>query len=64
MVEAPPTLSIHGVHVCKEWLSKEKQTQILDDVRTVVAKAPFFVPITPLGKRKVFERHQLVAWVG
>ena len=51
MIEAPPTMSIRGVHVWQEWLSKEKQTKILDDIRTVVAKAPFFVPITPSGKK-------------
>ena len=51
MADAPPTLSIRGVHVWQEWLSKEKQTKILDDIRIVVAKAPFFVPITPSGKK-------------
>ena len=51
MIETPPTLSIRGVLVWQEWLSKEKQTKLLDDIRTVVAKAPFFVPITPSGKK-------------
>jgi len=51
VIETPPTLSIRGVLVWQEWLSKEKQTKLLDDIRTVVAKAPFFVPITPSGKK-------------
>ena len=51
MFEASPTFSIRGVHVWQEWLSKEKQTQILEDIRTVVAKAPLFVPFTPSGKK-------------
>ena len=51
MFELPPTLSIRGVHVWQEWLSKEKQIQILDDIRNVVAKAPLFVPVTPSGKQ-------------
>ena len=51
MADAPPTLSIRGVHVWQEWLSKEEQTRILDDIRTVVANAPLFMPTTPSGKK-------------
>ena len=51
MADAPPTLSIRGVHVWQEWLSKEEQTRILDDIRTVVASAPLFMPTTPSGKK-------------
>ena len=51
MIETPPTLSIRGVHVWQEWLSKEKQTKLVDDIRTVVAKAPFFIPSTHSGKK-------------
>ena len=51
MADAPPTLSIRGVHVWQEWLSKEKQTKLVDDIRTVVANAPLFIPTTPSGKK-------------
>ena len=51
MSDRSPTLSIRGVHLWQSWLSKEKQNQILDDVRDIVAKAPLFAPITSSGKR-------------
>ena len=51
MSDRSPTLSVRGVHFWQAWLSKEKQTQILDDIRVVVARAPLFVPITSSGKK-------------
>ena len=42
-----PTLSIRGVDLWESWLSPVKQRQILEDIRTIVTKAPLLEPVTP-----------------
>ena len=51
MFKESPTLSIRGVNLWQGYLAKEKQIQILEDIKIVVAKAPLFIPITPAGKK-------------
>jgi alkylated DNA repair protein (DNA oxidative demethylase) len=46
-----PTLSIRGVDLWESWLSPVKQRQILEDIRTIVTKAPLLEPVTPSGKK-------------
>ena len=46
-----PTLSICGVDLWESWLSPVKQRQILEDIRTIVTKAPLLEPVTPSGKK-------------
>ena len=46
-----PTLSIRGVDLWESWLSPVKQRQILENIRTIVAKAPLLEPVTPSGKK-------------
>ncbi len=45
-----PTLTVRGVEIFKSFLDPAAQRRMLEDVRTVVAKAPFFSPVTPFGK--------------
>ena len=46
-----PTLSIRGVDLWVSWLSPVKQLQILEDIRTIVTKAPLLEPVSPSGKK-------------
>ena len=46
-----PTLSTRGVDLWESWLSPVKQRQILEDIRTIVTKAPLLEPVTPSGKK-------------
>ena len=54
-----PTLSIRGVDLWESCLSPVKQRQILEDIRTIVTKAPLLEPVTPSGKN---ERSYDLCW--
>lgn len=45
-----PTLTLRGVAIYKGWLSPEAQAAMVDELRSVVAQAPLFTPVTPRGK--------------
>jgi alkylated DNA repair protein (DNA oxidative demethylase) len=44
-------LDLGGVTVWPGWLSPQAQAAMVDDIRAVVAAAPFFVPETPRGQK-------------
>jgi len=50
---APPTpdLVLRGVAIFRGWLGPEAQRVVLDDLRAVVAAAPFFRPETRFGRK-------------
>jgi len=48
---AEPTLSLRGVKVYRGLLDRAAQSALLAELRDVVARAPFFVPETPRGRR-------------
>lgn len=44
-------LRLRGFDIHKAWLDASAQARVLDAVRTVISRAPFFRPDTPYGKR-------------
>jgi len=46
-----PSLDVGGVTVWPGWLSPEDQAAMVEDIRAVVAAAPFFTPETPRGQK-------------
>jgi len=46
-----PSLDVGGVTVWPGWLSPEAQAAMVEDIRAVVAAAPFFTPETPRGQK-------------
>lgn len=44
-------LQFKGCQVFKGYLDESTQEALLEDIRSVVAKAPLFTPLTPWGKR-------------
>jgi alkylated DNA repair protein (DNA oxidative demethylase) len=49
MSDTPP-LRIRGFEVFKQFLDAAQQSALVDDVRSIVARAPLFAPVTPWGK--------------
>ncbi|WP_101066852.1 alpha-ketoglutarate-dependent dioxygenase AlkB family protein [Roseovarius salinarum] len=45
-----PSFRLRGFDIHKEFLDREAQVALLDDLRDVVARAPLFSPRTPRGK--------------
>ena len=50
MLSVTPSLTIRGVQVFQNLLSKPAQLAMIEDIRSVVRAAPLFSPQTPLGK--------------
>jgi alkylated DNA repair protein (DNA oxidative demethylase) len=44
-------VDLNGVTVFPGWLSPSDQAAMVEDIRAVVAKAPFFTPATPRGQK-------------
>ena len=45
------SVDLNGVTVFPGWLSPAEQAAMVDDIRAVVAQAPFFAPETPRGQK-------------
>lgn len=51
LLSATPSLTVRGVQVFQNLLSKQAQQAMLEDIRQVVQAAPLFNPQTPSGKQ-------------
>lgn len=51
MPDITPSLTIRGVRLWKGAISPAGQSALVSDVRSVVAHAPLYVPMTPSGKK-------------
>ncbi|MDG3041465.1 alpha-ketoglutarate-dependent dioxygenase AlkB family protein [Roseicyclus marinus] len=45
------TVDLNGVTIWPGWLSPDDQAEMVQDIRAVVAAAPFFTPETPRGQK-------------
>lgn len=48
---ANTVLRIRGIDIYKEYLTPDRQAELVDDIRQVVRHAPFAHPVTPGGRR-------------